>query len=70
MSIVMQATPHGSDLQEKPDQSGVTSGGSSGRTFFAGARQTGSGSGRSANVIALRQPSPHDPDGTNKHPEH
>ncbi|MFD9606675.1 hypothetical protein OG609_43450 [Streptomyces sp. NBC_01224] len=74
MSIVMQATPHGSDLQEKPDQSGVTSGGSSGRTFFSGARRAGSGSGRRASVIALRQylapPTRDGPDDTNKHPEH
>ncbi|GGZ29911.1 hypothetical protein GCM10010300_85900 [Streptomyces olivaceoviridis] len=63
----MQTTPHGSDLQEKADQQHVPPGGSSGRTFFSGARRAGSGPGPDANVIALRQPSHPDPNNTNKH---
>lgn len=56
----MQATPHGSDLREKPDQRCVPPGGSSGRTFFPGARQAGSRPGRPASVNALRSsPTPH-----------
>src|SRR4051794_4230407 len=67
ISTVMQTTSHGSDLREKADQRDVPPGGSSGRTFFSGARQTGSGPGPEVNVIALRQPSHHDPNDTNKH---
>jgi hypothetical protein len=67
MSTVMQTTPHDSDLQEKADQRGVPPGGSSGRTFFSDARRTGSGAGPDANVIALRQHAPHDPNDTDKH---
>src|SRR3954454_22536157 len=57
ISTVRQTTPHGSDLQEKADKRYVPPGGSSGRTFFSGARQTGSVPGPEANVIALRQSS-------------
>jgi hypothetical protein len=67
ISAVMQTTSHGSDLQEKADQRYVPPGGSSGRTFFTGARRAGSGPGSDTNVIALRQPSSHDADDTNKH---
>ncbi|MEU5971888.1 hypothetical protein [Streptomyces globisporus] len=63
----MQTTPHGSDLQEKADQPGVSPGGSNGPTFFSGARRTGSGSGPDANVIALRQQAQNDPNDTSKH---
>ncbi len=67
ISTVMETTPHGSDLQEKADQRYVPPGGSSGRNFFSGARQTGSATEPDANVIALRQPSHHDPNDTSKH---
>ncbi|GGQ33710.1 hypothetical protein GCM10010249_60260 [Streptomyces roseolilacinus] len=63
----MQTTPHRSDLQEKADQRHVPPGGSSGRTFFTGARRAGSGAAPDANVIALRQHAHHDPNDTNKH---
>lgn len=62
----MQTTPHGPDLQVKDDQRHGPPGGSSGRTFFSGARRAGSRPRPDANVIALRQHAHHRPDDTNK----
>ncbi len=63
----MRATPHASDLQGKADQQHGPPGGSSGRTFFTGARRAGSGPHPDAHVIALRQHTQIDPFDTDKH---
>lgn len=67
MSTVMETTPHGSDLQEEADQSGVPPGGSNGTTFFPSARRAGNGPEPDANVSALRHLAHHDPNDTDKH---